>query len=496
MISTKHSLLGFFLIFLGSSSVFAQFGYYEDALRFSQFRSNGSARIIGLGGAQMSLGGDISNIHTNPAGLGFFRRSEFSFSSSFGTWNTESNYLGQIQENRTGNFSIPNISLVISNPRQGALNTSAFKGGSFGISFNRMNQFNTQAGFFSDLPSDFSLLDFYANQYNQFGEPPIGAPDGLPLDIDLIFFEQGTGFQTDPDYVVGLPFSDETVITSGRTSQTSFSYGANFENKFFIGGMLGLSSVSFFQNKRFGEEFFDEIGVRALNYFINENDRINGFGLNLGLGIIFKPVDALNLGINFQSPTWYNINRQLDADIRGDFFDINGNLEFTETAFSNIIVNSSNLNTPLRLSGGATFFIGKNGFITADIDYLDYSKSRLNSRDFNASADNQQIRSLYGQTLNYRVGAEFRYDIWRFRGGYGFYGDPFINSTFDRSMQQFSGGFGTRLKTFYADFALSASYFDQLYNSFPIILNGQNFGPFTEIRNNITTGTLTFGFNF
>ena len=67
MISKKHLLLGIFMVFLGTSTVLAQFGYYEDALRFSQFRSTGSARIIGLGGAQMSLGGDISNIHTNPA---------------------------------------------------------------------------------------------------------------------------------------------------------------------------------------------------------------------------------------------------------------------------------------------------------------------------------------------------------------------------------------------------------------------------------------------
>jgi hypothetical protein len=52
------------------------------------------------------------------------------------------------------------------------------------------------------------------------------------------------------------------------------------------------------------------------------------------------------------------------------------------------------------------------------------------------------------------------------------------------------------LKSLYADFALSSTNFNQLYNSFLLEEGGFNIGPFTEIRNNITTGTLTLGFNF
>ena len=506
MISTKHFILGFFLIFLGISSGYAQFGYFEDALRFSEFRSTGSARILGLGGAQMSLGGDISNIHTNPAGLGFFRRSEFSFSPSFGTWNTESNYLGQIQDGRTGNFSLPNLSLVISNPKQGALNTSAFKGGSFGISFNRMNHFNSQFGFFSDVEGDVSIIDYFLQQ-----------ADGIPESQIENFGLTGLAYQTflinpiteDPDgnpinnptqydsFVLGFPFQNETVTSSGRISQTSISYGANFLNKFFIGAGLGLSSVIYNSRKNYREVFFDE---PLLNSTIDERLSISGFGANINLGVIFKPIDQLNLGINFQSPTWYNFNEEYEARMVNNFdnffFEPENITLGREEASTPITIGNYNLNTPLRLSGGTTIFLGKNGFITADIDYLDYSKSRINSRDFNPGADNQQIRSLYGQTLNYRVGAEFRFDIWRVRGGYGFYGDPFVNSDFDRKTQQYSGGFGVRLKTMYADFALSSTNFRQLYNSFPVEEGGFNIGPFTEIRNNITTGTLTFGFNF
>lgn len=503
MISIKHLFNGFFLLFLGTSTVFAQFGYYEDALRFSQFTSNGSARIIGLGGAQMSLGGDVSNIHTNPAGLGFFRRSEFSFSPSFGTWNTESNYLGQVKTERTGNFAIPNLSLVISNPRQGALNTSAFKGGSFGISFNRMNHFNSQFGYFSDVEGESSIQDFFVNDANGFNTDQVQnfGLTGLAYQtflINPVIDENGNHVNNEWSPITNtFPFQDETVISEGRVSQTSLSYGANFLNKFFVGAGLGLSSVIYNSRKNYREEFFNE---PLLNSTLDERLSLSGFGANINLGVIYKPVDQLNLGINFQSPTWYNFNEEFEARMVNNFdnffFEPENITLGSEEASSPITIGNYNLNTPLRLSGGATIFIGKSGFISADIDYLDYSKSTINSRDFNATADNQQIRSLYGQTLNYRVGAEYRFHIWRVRGGYGFYGDPFVNSSFDRKTQQYSGGFGVRLKSIYADFALSSTNFRQLYNSFPVEDGGFNIGPFSEIRNNITTGILTFGFNF
>ena len=506
MISVKKiffSTIVLSAITLGTSK--AQIGYYEDALRFSQFRSSGSARIIGLGGAQMSLGGDISNIHTNPAGLGFFRRSEFSFTPSFGTWVTESNYLGQIQEERTGNFAIPNLSLVISNPK-GPLTTGAFRAGSFGISFNRSNNFNSQFGYFSDFEGETSIIDFFLQQANGKTESEVEnfGLTGLAYNTYLINpiteDEEGNPINNPTSYdsfVLGFPFQDETVTTEGRTSQTTVSYGANFYNKFFVGGGLALTSVNYTSRKNYREEFFDEpLRTSTIDEFLNAN----GFGANINLGIIYKPIDQLNLGVNFQSPTWYRFDERYEARMVNEFdnyFYPPENLTLrTQEASTPIVIGTYNLNTPLRLSGGATLFIGKHGFITADIDYLDYSASRVNSRDFNPTRDNQEIRRLFGTTFNYRAGAEFRFDIWRIRGGYSYYGDPFVNSAFDRSTQQFSGGIGARLKKMYIDFALSASYFDQLYNSYPIIDGGVNFGPFTEIRHKMTTGSLTVGFNF
>ena len=59
---------------------FAQAQYVEDAFRFSNSTINGTARILGMGGAQTALGADLSSISGNPAGLGFYRSNDYSVS--------------------------------------------------------------------------------------------------------------------------------------------------------------------------------------------------------------------------------------------------------------------------------------------------------------------------------------------------------------------------------------------------------------------------------
>mgnify|MGYP002233871926 CR=1 FL=1 len=55
---------------------------------------NGTARFVGMGGAMGALGGDISTIGTNPAGIGIYRSNDAMMSFSFSSYGTESNYMG------------------------------------------------------------------------------------------------------------------------------------------------------------------------------------------------------------------------------------------------------------------------------------------------------------------------------------------------------------------------------------------------------------------
>ena len=72
-----------------------------DALRYSQSMFGSTARSFSMGGAFGALGADYSSMSSNPAGLGVYRRSEFSFSMGFANRNTDSDFLNrQRDENR------------------------------------------------------------------------------------------------------------------------------------------------------------------------------------------------------------------------------------------------------------------------------------------------------------------------------------------------------------------------------------------------------------
>src|SRR5690554_8047142 len=75
----KITLLAALLCLAGAS----QAQYLEDAMRFSQPEYGGSARFRAMGNASTSLGGDLSSITGNPAGLGFFNNSDAGISLNY-----------------------------------------------------------------------------------------------------------------------------------------------------------------------------------------------------------------------------------------------------------------------------------------------------------------------------------------------------------------------------------------------------------------------------
>ena len=500
----RISILVLSLCLISVSSLFAQSGYYEDAYRFSQAKPAGSARIMGVGGTQWSLGGDVSNIAGNPAGLGFFRSSEASATLGYSDWGVETKYLGQKRNYNTSNFSLPNVSFVMANPK-GEFDRGAFKGGSFGISVQRIANFNTEYGFFSDQPGETSIIDFYLQDANGYPENQVTGFGITGMAYNT--YQINPKLDSDGNAISGeyvpingyiSPFQDENITQEGSSSQITFAYGANFNYKIFVGGSLGIRTLNFNSRKIYNEEFPEG---PLLNTNLQENLYINGGGINLNLGLIYKPIDYLNLGFTFQTPTWYALNDEYSANMVANY----DNLFYAPEKitlgkvedFTDIIISSYNLNTPLKIGGGATVFVGKNGFLSADVDWVDYSAARINSRDFDEGPDNLEIKNLYTSTINFRVGAEFKLSNFRIRGGYGYYGDPIANSDYDRSTQQISGGVGVKINKFTVDFALVNAKFNTLYSSYQVLdTQGRNIGPLTEIKNNQFNGLLTLGLSF
>ena len=284
-----------------------------DMLRMAWTDPTGTARHQAIGGAMTSLGGDLTAAFTNPAGLGFFRNSEVSLSLGYDLWSTDATYLDQNKSHSTSDFSLPNLSFVGAT-NKGLLEKGAFKGGAWGFSVQRIANFSNEFGYFSDKLGESSIIDYYLGDASGVPESQIEnrGLTGLAYQtyqINPIVVDAAGKPITNPrsydSFVLGLPFQDENVTQEGSASQINFGYGANFNHKLFIGGSLGIRSLEFSSIKKYNEEFANE---PLINSSLLENLYINGTGVNLNLGLIYKPIDYVNLGFVLQTPTWFSLN--------------------------------------------------------------------------------------------------------------------------------------------------------------------------------------------
>jgi hypothetical protein len=475
--------------------------YAESALLFSRTQPTGSARIQALGGTQVALGGDYSSALSNPAGLGMFNRSEFTFTPALNFYNTSTNYLGSPAEESSSKLNIPGLSYVLHLPSQ---KEGDYIGGSFGLSMSRSNDFNRTTVYGGRNETN-SIVDYFLEQANgdipaQFDEYQFNTPTGLAYDNYLI----GPQSILDPpgpddQYFTDAPIESdqqEEIITKGTTYQWSFSYGGNYKDVLFFGGGLGVSSLRYKSQKIFAEQYDSEI---IDNLELTENLNIRGSGINATLGVLARPVEFLQIGVSYTTPTYYQITEKYDASMstRWNNFDYwNGEENITlnnESASTDIVISEYNLTLPSKLSAGLAF-ITKYGFLTGDVEMTNPSKARYSSdiEGISFSPENNTIKSLYQATVNYRIGAEFRYEIFRVRAGYNVQSNAYENSNIDNKISSISGGAGVRFEKFYIDFAVVNRKSDTLYSPYTL-----SDGPEpVSIKNKTTMGMITLGFTF
>jgi hypothetical protein len=483
------------------------FGYYNDALRYSQLQNFGSARITGLAGSGSVLGGDISSTFLNPAGLGFFNRSQFVFTPGFSSNQTDGTAFGDTNSDQANRFSITNLGVAI-NFIKGDLVPGNFRGGTLGITYNRSNSFRRNV-LISGFNNNNSIIDAMLQQADFSFPEELGGIAQVGYDHYIINPDPNDQtFYNSP--VLGFPTQTEQIRTTGFTDLVNIAYGGNYKDKFYLGAGLGITSANYSNSRVYSEQFANE----ALNSFtIDERLDVNGTGVNFNLGLIVRPTDAIRFGLSYTSPTYYSFNEEGDNvyvsnwnnyDV-ANFLDDNGNrlivedtvLNRLETA-TNIFVSNFNLTTPARVNAGLAFFFNKNGFITMDIEHLNYSNANVSSTDFFAGNDNNTIANIYNSVMNIRLGGEYRYDIFRLRVGYASLGDPYQSNfddvELDRSRKTISGGVGINMGKYFLDLSVSNTQFDESFRSYRLTNNLES--PLAIINHNITSTQLSFGLNF
>ena len=506
--------------FVKAQQITGALSYHELAFMFSDYKYTGTARIQGLANTQISLGGDISSALSNPAGLGFYNRSEFSFTPSFNSITSNAHYLGTSTKSSLGKFNIDNFGIILCKIKDDAV-PGNWRGGSFAISVSKINEFNSRTQYQGMNPNN-DILDNYAQDANrqnvdsnelfgttfgafdtylisEFADAYIGASDTtyVPFYARTFFSEYPT-----EDYPTN---QSETITTSGSQNQINFSYGGNYNDKVYFGVTVGVPTVKYNIVKEY-REIYPGLSTDIVdNMLVVEDLYTDGIGINGTFGIIARPVDQLTFGFSLITPTLFSMSESyyyrteanyftFDLNDYGDYFDanydliVNPNADFTGYKPSSKTLDhityeeeskfNYTITTPLRINGGLSFFFAKNGFISADIEYVNYSDMKVNSSEGDLSANNDIIRGLYGSTMNYRIGTEWRMEELRVRVGYELKGNPYKTGDLDLTSNTFAGGFGFRSAKYFADLALT--YTTQQNKYAPYVLDNPDNATYLE----------------
>src|SRR5690554_3960769 len=153
-----------------------------DALRYSTPMSIGSARSSALGNATSAIGGEISTLNFNPAGLAQISISEFNISAGLNITNSKNNYLNSSTTSKKNAFQINNAGLAYVPKRS----FSNIKSITVAGSYQRLNSFNYQIKA-NGINNKSSYSDIYVEELNNNGADSTSAMNDYLFGASLAF---------------------------------------------------------------------------------------------------------------------------------------------------------------------------------------------------------------------------------------------------------------------------------------------------------------------
>ena len=321
-----------------------------------------------------------------------------------------------------------------------------------------------------------------------FGNVSIG--DSLFfIDRNIFVFEDGRFVEdSNGDLIPAFPDEDspvmqeETIEQSGAEYQFNLSYGGNVSDKFYFGVSLGVITL----RKEITRTYREAPTNADLTDFVLFDDyELSGVGVNGTFGIIYRPVTPLLVGVTYNTPSFYSLEESSIQTLTANFFDETISSTAEQLPFS------YNMHKPGKIKGGLTYFFGKNGFLTGDVEYSDFSNLNYSGADGGESFEqqNENIESLFKSGISYRIGGEYRINIFRLRAGYAHLASP-LQDDLNRDIEQVSLGAGVRTDKFFIDLgAIQSFQHESLVTPYPG-------SPSALVENQSTRITLTTGFFF
>ncbi len=453
----------------------------SDILKYTLARPSSTARFEGAGSSFGAIGADPSSIGINPAGLGLYRKSDFSFgiysNQAIGKYSVPNDFIFQTNNNTSGNaknIGMSNLSLVISKTPK---SYSKWSNINYHFGYNLSSSFDQQLNY-RGLTKGSIVHRFLENAIDTRYDDGRGVdPNNLdPFEGDLAY-KTGALFDisNDSNKIVYsndlLTHSKDDILKKGSYNakgffgSLNFGVGANYNEKLIIGASIDFPMGYYQVNKEHIEE--DLTGdLKPFKYLkFNDNNYSEISGVKGSLGIIYKPINQLRIGFAWHSPTLLYFNDEYTTELSYEYI-INDTINSYSDKSPDGVFNY-NMITPSKWVGSIAF-VSKLGFINADFDYFNPTRASFlfeesNEQEYqdelNASIDKQ-----FKPVLQTRIGIEIPIHKLRIRSGIGILNSPYAND--NSSYYSYSAGIGYRLKKFYIDFSGKTTTFKDAYVPF------------------------------
>lgn len=459
---------------------------FDDALRYSSFDPIGTARFMGTASALSPLGADFSVMSTNPAGIAWMRKGEFMLTPSVYSTSTASKLLNTSDEltfdDANVQFTLPNIGLISHSNGSGSV-----KAFNFGIGINRLADFSQQ--FFYRGKTKGSIVQRFEELANTKGLDDFEA--GLAHSADALI-EVNNGYVSDFSDQPNLETTKEqSIIRAGSISEFTFGFAVNHENKLLWGLSLGVPILRFEEAKKYSEKDIDD-EVQIFDDLSYDQDLVtNGSGINLKLGFIYRVHQALRISAAIHTPTYYQIDEQFSSSMTYNYtlegVELGGDASSPQGEFN------YGLRTPWRFSAGVGTVFSKHGFLSGELEYVNYSNNRFLYEGFadDEALLNQSIKNNLSDAIKLKIGGEFAMGTFRVRGGFITQQSAIVaDNNFQSS---FSFGIGLRQRGYYLDLGYRRAIAKETYTPYQVTNGTQQFVDNDFMKENIA---LTVGFRW
>ncbi|MDE6753796.1 MAG: outer membrane protein transport protein [Muribaculaceae bacterium] len=446
---------------------------------------------MGMAGAFGALGGDLSTLSQNPAGIGVYRSNDIGVT-------VDLDFQKSLAKAAPGETSLTQTKFLLNNIGGVftlRLPSATIPNINFGFTYNKGASFNRQYG--GNIGLQNSLSNYIAGVANT------GGPDGGPVyvgdvtstsNFDPYFPNDGKfaapwltilgydGYLTTPsgegeDTQWFGQWGNGTTGTGhfrvqekGSQDEYNIAFGGNIANVVYWGMNFDIVNFNYTQNSYWGEQLDnayipganDSETVRtSANWTMHNYYNVSGSGFNYQIGLIFKPIQEFRLGLAFHTPTWYNMTETYGANIDYKY----GGTETGSTTTNNgsLAYNDMCFRTPMKLIASAAGVIGSSFIVSLDYEWTPYNKmkfsqagsygtgnnwdygyddpwyywssspalpgSKASSWDYDEFYNtNQDIKTYYQSTNTIRIGAEYRVTPnFSVRAGYSYVSSPVKN---------------------------------------------------------------------